>query len=396
MADPDNSPVTTSFEAAWIEQGVITDVDLQEGTCSFLSNAGKITPGLEILSPYFHTHAGEGFFAVPDIGASVAVCFPSDNAASFVLGYLSGPEDGGVPTPVEGMETSVSQITNEPTEGEVRPSTTTFRAGRLDVSPGSIVLHGRDGNKVVLHRGGVVEIGSTPLAQRFYIPVLNTIKDVAENAHVLTPGGQLSWTVDRKEDDEGASAPALYRLSLRDKVNDAKASVQIKMGHVDSSKRIEVVVAPTGIDVADGRVVSVTPLYKMTVDQSGNKDVTLRGKLSYKVSAGRDVTVTGMDSLTVNGSRTVKITGMETKTITGMQTVTGVASTEVWSGTKIIQAPIVMLGSTPIEQIPLGRLLLQWLQMHVETGHATTPPPLKKAQIAGLAAIVSKTVKVSP
>jgi len=400
--DPGNTKATEGFEAAWVEKGTITDVDLTEYTCTVLSEySGKDLPGVQIMSPYMHPHAGEGIFALPDIGAICMVCFPSDNDPPFVLGYLSALEAAGT-AESKNLDDSVGQVGNATEEVAGTTSTgaykapktkATFRGGRMKVNPGTIVLAGRDGNHVVLHRGGIVEIGSTPMAQRFYIPVMNTIRDVAENLHAMTPGGQMSWTVDRKEDDAGGSASTVYRLSLRDKVNDAKATVQVRMGHVDSSKRIEVQVAPGGVDVADGTV-SVSPVYKMTVDSSGNQVATLKGKLTYQILAGRSVTITGTDTLTVSGVRSVTLGG-ESKTLTGVQSTKGTLSTEIWSGAKIIQAPMVMVGPLPADFGVLASKLILWLTEHLVAGHITIPQAQKAKMILDLKKIVSKTFKLS-
>lgn len=401
--DPNNTIATGGFAAAWIETGVVSDVNLNEYTCTVDTDSGKHLPGMQAMSPYLHTHSGEGASFVPEVDAICVVCFPSDNGAPFILGYLSGVEADGV-APSKELANSVGQVGNETEEASSTSSTgayqapktrATFRGGRRRMTPGSILLMGRDGNRMVLHRGGIVEIGSTAMAQRFYIPVGNVIKDVAENYHAMTPGGQLSWTVDREEADPGGSAAAEWRLCLRDKVSDKKAAVQVRLGHASSSDRVEVLVAPNGVDVGTGEV-SVTPVYKMIVDSSGNRSTTMSGSLSYTIKAGRDVTILGTDSLSVQGNRTVSVTGTESVSITGAHSVKGAGvSTEVWTGAKTIQAPVVLLGPAPAEPVPLGGALVEWLTKHLTTGHASIPPPQKAAMLAELARIVSATVKVS-
>jgi len=76
-----------------------------------------------------------------------------------------------------------------------------LRGNRMLLNPGDYVLSTRDDNKIVLRRGGLIQIASTGLAQRLYIPLGNYIKDFFENYGAFSPNGSLEWTRDSKTSD---------------------------------------------------------------------------------------------------------------------------------------------------------------------------------------------------
>lgn len=393
-------PVTHSYSSAWIEKGTIIDVDLRAWTCTVRTEYdGKDIANLQIAAPYFHYHSGEGIYALPEVGAQALVCYPSDNDPPFIIGFVGVPEKEGQKAE-EDPKLFIGDDTAEASEASptVAGGNTSFashRGGRRLLTPGSIALYGRDGNRVVLHRGGVLEIGSTAMCQRFYIPVMNMIRDVAENLRASTPGGELFWTVDRQETSGGTAAGTSYRLSLRDKVDDKKASVQLALGHVDSSSLYELVVDPTNVDPTAGTF-SVTPKYRMRISASGNVIEDVQGSTTVTIKMGRTVEVTGLDKLTVRGARTVEISGAETKTIKGAQTVdvSGVSTTVV-KGAYTLKAPSVNIGINATEPAVLGVQLTTWLLKNLI--NVMYLDPSKKAEMAAeLAKIVSKTILVGP
>jgi hypothetical protein len=404
----DNSPTRSGKDSAWIHKGTVANVDLKNWTVDVVGEyEGEFWGNLQWSCPYLHTNNGEGIFVMPEVGSLCLVCEPSDEDTPYVLGFIGSFElehakqdnledkAGEADAETEELEGVLKAMgtpksTTSTGSAEEKKSGASSRAGRPFLNPGDIMLRTRDENFVVLRRGGVVQIGSTPTCQSVYIPLLNYLKHFAENYEVTTPGGELEWTVQRVENDPGGKAPALYRLTLRDKAQNDKADIQIKMGHVSDDDRYELVVAPEGIKVDKGEV-SGTPTLKMTISKDGDQNYEMDGDLTYDIKGNRSVTIKGTDTVDVTGARTVKALSL-IQDIKTTHVLKAVASTETITGAKTITAATVSLGSAPGQSAVLGELLVAWLATHVHIPLWFLPDP----KAAKLDNILSKTIKISP
>jgi hypothetical protein len=404
-----NSPTTASFGPAWIEKGTVSSVDLKNYTIDVVSEySSKTIPQVQIMHPYFHTAAGEGIFFMPEVGAIVWVCHPSDNDPPFVLGFMGSFELEGAKK--ANLEDRAGQAKNETEElldefkksiaspGSTSGSTgsaskksvgASARAGRPFLNPGDIMMQTRDRNFMILRRGGVIQIGATPTCQSIYIPVKNYLRQFAENIDWTTPAGLMTWTVKREEDDAGGNAPCLYRMALRDKAQNDKADVQVQVGHVDDTVRYKIQVAPTGIDVEKGSVSGI-PVFTMDIDSTGNQTFDIKGKLKYSIKGGRDVLIVGTDKLNVVGKREVVVSGVYDESVVGAVTKKAAAITETYIGSRVVNALMHTLGPPPAEPVVLGTKLLAWLVTHVGLDQSG----MKKEQIENLKDILSKKMVV--
>lgn len=139
------------------------------------------------MTSYLHQNQGEGVAIMPEVGSTVWVCKPSESGKdAFVLGWTPVQEGG------------------------------TYRAGRQLLNPGDLHFSTRDGNFVFIRRGGIVQIGATPICQRIYIPIRNIIRDFAENYEMSTPAGDLTWEVLREEDQGDGHRGCLYTLACKE------------------------------------------------------------------------------------------------------------------------------------------------------------------------------------
>ncbi len=154
-----------------IVEGTILSVNPENHTCNVARNNASGGPLNDVLlaSLYCHPFSGEGIYFLPEPGATCYVYETSDPTNSFVLGY-------------------VMPLTEK--DG--------LRGNRMLLNPGDYVLSTRDDNKIVLRRGGLIQIASTGLAQRLYIPLGNYIKDFFENYGAFSPNGSLEWVRDSK------------------------------------------------------------------------------------------------------------------------------------------------------------------------------------------------------
>jgi hypothetical protein len=106
-----------------------------------------------------------------------------------------------------------------------------FSGGRQRPKPGDIISKGRDGNFMILHRGGVAQFGASPLAQRICIPLNNLVTDISQNYNHYNGSGSVNWGVQ----DRGSKNPTgEYRHTQRIYANDAYADIRFAMGYVRS------------------------------------------------------------------------------------------------------------------------------------------------------------------
>ncbi|MFA5436631.1 MAG: hypothetical protein WC372_11390 [Candidatus Neomarinimicrobiota bacterium] len=179
---------------------------------------------LQVSSPYMNPNQGEGIYCVPEVGSKCLVCIPSDGPPPFVLAFIMP------------MVTQQLPDTGEDTDEK---SGYTYAGGRKRGKPGDIVMRGRDGNFMLLHRGGVAQFGSGPLAQRICIPLQNLVTDISQNYNHFNGACSLNWGVqDRGSKDPTAECRDTYRIYA----NDEFADIRVDMGYVR---------APTGEPVGD-------------------------------------------------------------------------------------------------------------------------------------------------
>ena len=178
-----------------------------------------------IGSPYLHSNRGDGLSVTPEVGSKCAVCWPGDSSPPFVLAFVMPHET----VPVTGDADSPGG-TSERGDSNQGPSTASFAGGRPKGKPGDIALRGRDGQFVVMHRGGVLQVGSNELSQRLYIPLNNLVMDVAENYAMQNSGGSIRWGLQEGEGE--TTLPAEYKHTLRVYANEKYADLRIGMGRV--------------------------------------------------------------------------------------------------------------------------------------------------------------------
>lgn len=201
-------------EGAWVHECVILDVNLKTFTVDCFSKFDQLRfLDIQVASPYLHPNAGEGFTAVPEVGSKCYVCIPSDSSPPFVLAFLM---------PMESMDASSED------DEETSSTDASFAGGRVRPKPGDIYMKGRDGNFVVLHRGGILQIGCGPLAQRLYVPLTNLITDVSQNYNHFNTGGSINWGVR----DVSNNPETEFKQTFRVYANDEFADVRVSVGKV--------------------------------------------------------------------------------------------------------------------------------------------------------------------
>lgn len=294
-------PSDSGLAAPSIEEATVVEVNKRNYTVSVITkHTSKRFDDLQLSSPYYHNENGEGFTILPEIGAVCEICRGSDTTPPFVMCFLAVPNvtesEDGTPsrsTPQGGSTTDVS-----------------FRGRRLDLQPGDMCWTGRDENFIIMRRGGILQLGSTDIAQRMYIPIGNFIRDVCENYSMDTLGGNIRWSVERQENSPSGDAPVSYIFNVGEHAQDKKASVSVRHfptsgPQTEGAKYAwEVVVARNGIDRDTGEY--TTAKYTMSVAQDGKKMEMVGADYVLKVVGSHTVTVDGAISYKATGTATLE------------------------------------------------------------------------------------------
>jgi hypothetical protein len=293
-------------EAAKVAQGRIVNTNLVKWTVDVVAQFDrKKYFGIQLGSPYLHHSNGEGMYAFPEVGATCMVCIPSDSSAPFIMAFVMAHEtvnDSSADAPL-GTSSHGSPVAHA--------TDASFAGGRPKAKPGDICLRTRDGNFVTLHRGGVLQIGATELAQRIYIPLNNLVMDVSENYEHNNAAGSVRWGI-----QDGPSLeqyPGQFMQTFRVFATDKYADVKLAVGKVfnpvpepdggvalaaagvaqgDNGKGsnpiiVELTVSPKGFvaesgDSASSSTVS-SSVFKFVFDRTGNTLLRTEGNLYVQV-----------------------------------------------------------------------------------------------------------------
>jgi hypothetical protein len=329
---------------------------------------GQVLEKIPYASQYAHHANGEGLYYIPEVGAWCWVCFPADNNRPFVLACMP----------------PFSLVDD-------------YKGNRMELAPGDQAMISRDLNGIIVRRGGIVEIGATPVCQRVYTPIANKIRDHCENYELNAAGGQLSWSVKRSAPNEKALSPTLLTIEAREFAQ-ADPVVVVQIGSVETP----VAAPPTGPSIPVGKKVYIdiavngmaglpTFRYRVNLDgdslmvQSGNRSINVLGNEIHYVNGNQELQIFGDEKETVVGESKRKY-GSEDVTVLGN-------SKERVVGNKTIIAPQIFLGMEA-GAVPtlLGPALLAWLNTHIHgTAAGPTTPPVTPA----MPTLLTTKVKVS-
>jgi hypothetical protein len=251
------------YQPAIIETARITNVNLDDWSVDCITeHQYKRHFDLQVSTPYFHFANGEGIYVMPEVGAMVWLCKPSSGqfAAPFIMGFQSPYDEANA----------------------------SFRSARQNLNPGDIMLRTRDENFIVLRRGGVIQIGATPIAQRIYVPIQNYIKDFCENYELNAFGGDLTWVAERDDQTTDGAAPTRFRLRAKQKANDPEHIATLSVGsHGEGDPlTLQLVINDSGEEGATQQV-------SLSITNDG--DVSWALEKDYSIEAKGNVQVTSTE-----------------------------------------------------------------------------------------------------
>lgn len=266
----------TKFIAPVVETGRITNVNIEDWTVDAISEHGdKKYFDIQMMSPYLHYINGEGIYAMPEVGALVWVCTPSEglHAIPFILGFQA-PHD---------------------------EDNDNFASNRSQLNPGDMMMKTRDENFIILRRGGGVQIGATPSTQRMYIPTQNFIRDFCENYQLFTFGGELTWVTDRTEKTTDGDVMTKLSLLAKEKAKDEEHIVELTIGsHGEGSQTtLNLLVKGSGAKGADTMV-------SLEITKEGNVNWEIQKDVTNLIHGNRTETIDGNHSTEVGGTMSYK------------------------------------------------------------------------------------------
>jgi hypothetical protein len=301
-------------DPAEVVQGRVVGVNLVKWTVDVVAQFDrKKYFQVQVASPYQNPNNGEGLYVVPEIGSTCMVCIPSDSTAPFVMAFLMPVQTVNDSSP--DAPSGTSPHGSQP----LHPTDASFAGNRPRVKAGDIVLRTRDNNFVILHRGGVLQIGATELSQRLFIPLRNLMTDISENYEHHNSNGSIVWGL-----QDGPSLdqyPSQYLQTFRVFATDQYADIRVAVGKVynpipepdpallvaagvaegddgQGSNPIvyEVTVSPKGFVAQNGDMASSstgdTSVLKFVFDRKGNTVLRTEGNFFVRVKKKLNIEVT--------------------------------------------------------------------------------------------------------
>lgn len=371
----ETSSVQSGLNTVVIEEGRIINVDMVHYTADVMTkNSQRQLVDLQWASPYFHFAKGEGLSVMPEVGARVQICMPSDSTP-FILCFVTTFERETTNTPDNTGDANAS-LQPDDTESEGTPHEITYRSGRPKMEQGDITLRTRDGNSIWLHRGGVIEIGATPIAKRYYIPLLNYIRDVCENYEMKSLAGEMSWHVSRADQNPAGNAEATFTLASRNFSQDEFATVFLQIGHVDDANRLRLAIAPNVINPVSGEVEDGAA-FELTINESGDISITTQGDKTVSIEGELSETVSGSVTQEYSSNHSQTVGGNQTISVSGTHELEASSSTERLSGGKTFDAQSIKAGAgATFPVVIMSPAMMAYIMFHTHpTPAGPSQPP---------------------
>lgn len=168
---------------ASIIKATVTSVNTAKFTVDALGDLDqKEHFGVPVAGMYMHPEHGAGVYHLPEVGAKCYIFMIKEGSGEgdqekFVLGFQ--------------MDETPDKDDNEAVSDD--DFLASYGGEREPLEPGDIFLGTADDNRVILRKGGIVQIGATGLSQRVYIPVENMVRDYFQRYHAISPLGEIEW-----------------------------------------------------------------------------------------------------------------------------------------------------------------------------------------------------------
>jgi hypothetical protein len=334
MADsPGGAPVS-------IEKGRVIAVDIKGFTVDVRTeHTFKSIPDVPFMVPYCHPAQGEGINVMPEVGSSCWICYPSDNQQKpFVLGWGMTDEAGS------------------------------YRAGRELLNPGDLHFSGRDGNFIFIRRGGIIQIGATPICQTIYLPIRNILQQFCENYELHSPGGDLTWTVNRSDEDINGHKGTTFMLAAHEYADDPIKDplAVLKVGsHGDGNPTILTLQTR---DKGGGAVQT-----ELKIDKTGELQWVIQKAVTYDFKDNFTVLVQKNFAVWANQDATLKADANVNLEAPNVAIKAGATTAAFGSAGASIGGPAVNLGDALFQVILNSTGFVQWMGQVTAAVNALAP-----------------------
>lgn len=160
-----------------IFKGIIVGVHPENFCVDVRCDAGQKTfYDCPVAGLYMNVEHSGGMYHLPELGSQCFVFVLGDDT-EFVLGFQFDE------TPRKASREQTSDT----------DSAKSFHGEREPMEPGDIYLGTADENRIVIRKGGIIQVSSTGLAQRIYIPIENMIRDYFQRYQAISPVGEIEW-----------------------------------------------------------------------------------------------------------------------------------------------------------------------------------------------------------
>jgi hypothetical protein len=344
------SLIHSKISPAFIVEARVLDVNLDRYTLTvapqFIKHPQSDIP---FSVPYQHYENGEGMYFMPEVGSLCWLCYTSQGGKPVVMGWSSAQDE----------------------------TTGSFRAKKMSLNPGDMYLGTRDENFLILRRGGVVQIGGGPLAQRIFLPINNTIKDFCENYGLHSIGGDLEWNVRRSAETTDGRRPASLSIMAKEFSDDPEPIAELEIGshEGDDTSILSLLIRDSGQTGAAKKV-------ELYLRKNGNVEWVVTGDVSWEVAGKYTVHSKGDASMSTDS--TLKLSALQQALLMGKNgvVVDGQSGDVSLRGQKVNIVPQAFVaGAGPSDAVAKATPLMLWLASHVHllagalTSPPTVPPP---------------------
>ena len=278
MSDPSRGDVTP----IGVEQARVADVNVSQFTVDvYTEETYRKLFDVPFSVPYLDANWGTGIQYMPEAGTLCWVIWPDQIGASpFVLGWC-GPLDtaGG------------------------------YKGLRRPLEPGDCIMETPDENYVWIRRGGIIDIASTPMCRRMYIPIDNLIRDVAGSYRMQTLGGSMDWSVSREgETDTDGHRQVRYAVGVKEFADDKNVMVSLQMsGAVGTNSSAGLTpsgVLPSNSDEDHGMI-------RLVVFDTGAKGETQKQQITIEFFKDGTMDLTLEKDLTISVRENIALRALE-------------------------------------------------------------------------------------
>lgn len=363
--DPKRSESTAessaTLQGALVERARIVTVNIRDFVCDVTTEfTHKNRFDIPWMNPYCNQEQGEGINFMPEVGSMCWVCSPSEKGRdAFIMGWTMVDEGGA------------------------------YRGGRELLNPGDLHFSTRDGNFVFLRRGGIVQIGATPIAQRIYLPIRNIIQDFAENYEMHTPAGDLTWTVAREDEDADGHQMCTWTLGVKEFADDPNENPIGVLKFGSHGEGNETILSLVTRDKGNGVVQT-----NLEINKAGEVTWEIK-KFIFKVEGDVEATIGGLLKLMVTGAIDITSGAAMTVAATSLSVSAG-ATLDMSSGGVVMDGAKIDLGLALFPAVRWSPDFAAWVSTVTTLllGPPSPPVPAMKGPIIPPVMHTSEKVKV--